>query len=63
MAANPQRYEMHGIAMTEEAFERLISVESPYRKEYFSSREYQCYFTHTGMIALLCNLCNLKTML
>jgi Uma2 family endonuclease len=33
MAANPQRYELHGIYMTEEAFERLISVESPYRYE------------------------------
>jgi Uma2 family endonuclease len=33
MAANPQRAELHGIPMTEEAFERLISVESPYRYE------------------------------
>src|SRR5947209_16782898 len=33
MAANPQRYDLHGIYMTEEAFERLISVESPYRYE------------------------------
>src|SRR5713226_3100528 len=33
MAANPQRDELHGISMTEEAFERLISVESPYRYE------------------------------
>ena len=30
MAANPQPYDLHGISMTEEAFERLISVESPY---------------------------------
>ena len=28
MAANRQQYELHGIAMTEEAFEQLISVES-----------------------------------
>src|SRR5579884_2733757 len=33
MAASPQRYELHGIHMTEEAFEQLISVESPYRYE------------------------------
>lgn len=33
MAANPQSYDLHGINMTEEAFERLISVESPYRYE------------------------------
>jgi Uma2 family endonuclease len=33
MGANPQNYELHGIPMTEEAFERLISVESPYRYE------------------------------
>ncbi len=33
MAANPQRYDLDGINMTEEAFERLISVESPYRYE------------------------------
>ena len=33
MAANPQQYDLHGIHMTEEAFERLISVESPYRYE------------------------------
>jgi Uma2 family endonuclease len=33
MAANPQNYELHGIRMTDEAFERLISVESPYRYE------------------------------
>ncbi len=33
MAANPQHYDLHGIRMTEEAFERLISVESPYRYE------------------------------
>lgn len=33
MAANPQPYDLHGIYMTEEAFERMISVESPYRYE------------------------------
>ena len=33
MAANPQQDDLHGIYMTEEAFERLISVESPYRYE------------------------------
>lgn len=33
MVANPQWYGLHGIAMTEEAFERMISVESPYRYE------------------------------
>ena len=33
MASNRQQYELHGIAMTEEAFEQLISVESPYRYE------------------------------
>ncbi len=33
MAANPQYYDLHGIHMTEEAFEQLISVESPYRYE------------------------------
>src|SRR5581483_4377136 len=33
MAANPPHYDLHGIYMTEEAFERLISVESPYRYE------------------------------
>jgi Uma2 family endonuclease len=33
MAANLQRDDLHGIHMTEEAFERLISVESPYRYE------------------------------
>ena len=33
MAANPKGDELHGIHMTEEAFERLISVESPYRYE------------------------------
>jgi Uma2 family endonuclease len=33
MAANPQSDDLHGIFMTAEAFERLISVESPYRYE------------------------------
>jgi Uma2 family endonuclease len=33
MAAKPQRYEPHSIHITEEAFEQLISVESPYRYE------------------------------
>ena len=33
MAANPQYDELHGISMTEEAFEQLISAESPYRYE------------------------------
>jgi len=33
MAVNPQPYDLRGINMTEEAFERLISVESPYRYE------------------------------
>jgi len=33
MAANLQRDDLHGIRMTQEAFERLISIESPYRYE------------------------------
>ncbi len=33
MVANQQSDDIHGIAMTEEAFERMISVESPYRYE------------------------------
>ena len=33
MVANPQSDDIHGIAMTEEAFERMISAESPYRYE------------------------------
>jgi Uma2 family endonuclease len=33
MAANMQSDDLHGIRMTDEAFERLISVESPYRYE------------------------------
>lgn len=33
MAAHPQYDDLHGISMTEEAFERLISVESPYHYE------------------------------
>lgn len=33
MAANPQPESLHGIPMTEEAFECLIDVESPYRYE------------------------------
>ncbi len=33
MAANPRSDDMHGIPMTEEAFEQLIGVESPYRYE------------------------------
>lgn len=33
MVAHPQPPELHGIHMTEEAFEQLISVESPYRYE------------------------------
>ena len=33
MVANPQSDDLHGISMTAEAFERLISVESPYRYE------------------------------
>jgi Uma2 family endonuclease len=33
MAVNPQPYDLPGISMTEEAFERLISVENPYRYE------------------------------
>ena len=33
MAANLQRDDLHGIRMTEEAFERLIGIESPYRYE------------------------------
>ncbi len=33
MVANTQSDDIHGIPMTEEAFERLLSVESPYRYE------------------------------
>jgi Uma2 family endonuclease len=33
MAANPQDDTLHGIPMTEEAFEQLISIETPYRYE------------------------------
>ena len=33
MAAHPQRYEPQVVHMTDEAFEQLISVESPYRYE------------------------------
>ncbi len=33
MAANPQRDDLHGIPMTDEAFEQMISVESQYRYE------------------------------
>jgi Uma2 family endonuclease len=33
MVANPQSDDIHGIPMTEEAFEQLLSVESPYRYE------------------------------
>ena len=33
MAANLQSDDLHGIRMTEEAFERLIGVESPYHYE------------------------------
>ena len=33
MTANLQRYDLHGIHMTEEAFDQLISVESLYRYE------------------------------
>jgi Uma2 family endonuclease len=33
MAANPQSDDLHGIPMTERAFERLISAEDPYRYE------------------------------
>ena len=33
MAANRQYYDLHGISMTEEGFEQLISVEGPYRYE------------------------------
>jgi Uma2 family endonuclease len=33
MAAKPQSDDLHGIVITEEAFEQLISVESPYRYE------------------------------
>ena len=33
MVANPQSDDIHGILMTEEAFERIISVESEYRYE------------------------------
>lgn len=33
MVANPQPESLHGVPMTEEAFERLIDVESPYRYE------------------------------
>src|SRR5437660_10795027 len=33
MAANPQDDSLHGIPMTEEAFEYLVSVENPYRYE------------------------------
>ena len=33
MAANLQSDDLHAIRMTEEAFERLIGIESPYRYE------------------------------
>ena len=33
MVANPQSDDLHGIPITEEAFEQLLSVESPYRYE------------------------------
>lgn len=40
MVANPLRESMHGIPATEEAFERLISVESPYRYELIDGQVY-----------------------
>ena len=40
MAANLQRDDLHGIRMTEEAFERLISVESPYSYEFIDGVAY-----------------------
>ena len=40
MAANPQHYDLHGISMTEEAFERLLSVEGPYRYELIDGMVY-----------------------
>ena len=40
MAANLQRDDLHGIRMTEEAFERLISVESPYHYEFIDDVVY-----------------------
>jgi Uma2 family endonuclease len=40
MAANLQRDDLQGIRITEEAFERLISVESPYRYELFDGVVY-----------------------
>lgn len=40
MVANPQYPNLRGIAMTQEAFERLISVESPYRYEFIDDVTY-----------------------
>ena len=40
MSVNSQPYDLSGIPMTEEAFERLISVESPYRYELIDSVVY-----------------------
>ena len=40
MEANPHPYDMHGIPVTEEAFEQLIGVESPYRYEHIDDVAY-----------------------
>jgi Uma2 family endonuclease len=40
MATNSQRDELHGIPMTEEAFERLVSAESPYHYELIDGAVY-----------------------
>ncbi|MDQ2903404.1 MAG: Uma2 family endonuclease [Ktedonobacteraceae bacterium] len=40
MATNPQRDELHGIPMMEEAFERLVSAESPYHYELIDGTVY-----------------------
>ena len=40
MAANLQRDVLHGIRMTVEAFERLISAESPYSYEFIDDVAY-----------------------
>jgi Uma2 family endonuclease len=40
MAINPQSDDLHGIPITEEAFERLINIENPYRYEFIDEIVY-----------------------
>lgn len=59
MAANPQSDDLHGIPITEEAFEQVISAENPYRYEFIDEVLYdmtESSLEHSEIVENIFNL-------